>query len=74
MIFFLVVDDSLSTTEVIYCKYWLDYHVGTYKKPLVSSRFLMPFVNTQLAVDLGSLLKQNLCELGRENFGDSVAS
>jgi hypothetical protein len=73
MIFFLVVDDSLSTTEVIYCKYWLDYHVGTYKKPLVSSLFLKPFVNTEL-VDLGSLLKQNLCKLGRENFGDSVAS
>jgi hypothetical protein len=34
----------------------------------------MPFVNTQLVVDLGSLLKQNLCELGRENFRDSVAS
>jgi hypothetical protein len=73
MIFFLLVDDSLSTTEVIYCKYWLDYHVGTYKKPLVSSLFLMPFVNTQLVVDLGSLLKQNLCELGWESFGDSVA-
>ncbi|CAM6038305.1 unnamed protein product [Sphagnum compactum] len=29
-------DDSLSTTEVIYCKYWLDYHVGTYKKPLIA--------------------------------------
>jgi 3-hydroxyisobutyryl-CoA hydrolase len=28
--------DDPSTTEVVYSKYWLDYHAATYKKPLIA--------------------------------------
>jgi 3-hydroxyisobutyryl-CoA hydrolase len=30
------VADDPSTAEVVYSKYWLDYHAATYKKPLIA--------------------------------------
>jgi len=38
------VADDPSTTEVVYSKYWLDYHAATYKKPLVSCLSVCLFV------------------------------